>query len=228
MVECPFTEVTVTGVGQGHVSLRWPWWEVDPLAAGVRWNGGVALPTPEQYGWERSLFRTEPSTDALAAGDVCRVGVPPTVMYVVDVQHFEPPLETGWLPRPARYLGLLRQGETHAPGVEEQTYQLDPAGGEPFRIRLLYRPFACLEPGDEVADRDGRAWRFDAAWDWHAFDGGRFGTPAWPLALLARRAGGPTPEEAAAVARVTAVGSHAEEVERWSGLALAEPVALRP
>ncbi|MFJ4191920.1 hypothetical protein [Kitasatospora sp. NPDC089509] len=228
MVECPFVEAAVTGVRRDHVSLRWPWWEVDPEAEGVSWNGDVALPTPEDRDWERSFFRTEPPPGALEAGGTCLVGIPPTVVHVVAVHRFEPPLVTGWLPRPACYLDVLRQGETHDPEREYQAYELDPAGGEPIRLRLLFRPFAFLEPGDEVADRAGRAWRFDAAWDWHAFDGERSAVPAWPLALLTRGAGAPRVEEAAAVARATAVGGHAEEVERWSGLALAEPVALGP
>ncbi|WP_237531005.1 hypothetical protein [Streptomyces sp. SID3212] len=128
------------------------------------------------------------------------------------------------LPRPACYLDLLRQGDTHDPEPEDQEYALDPAGGEPVRIELLFRPYAFLEPGDEVSDRNGRSWRFDTAWDWHPFDGEQSGTPAWPLTLLSLD-GEPTPEEAAAVARATAVGGHAEERDRWAGLALARPTA---
>ncbi|MEH0587593.1 hypothetical protein QA942_27330 [Streptomyces sp. B21-106] len=69
-----------------------------------------------------------------------------------------------------------------------------------------------------------RAWRFDAAWNWHSFDGEQSGTPTWPLTLLFRH-GEPTPKEAEKVARATAVGSHADELERWSGLTHARPAA---
>jgi len=36
-IECPFTEVTVTGASRCHVSMRWPWWEVDAQADGIEW-----------------------------------------------------------------------------------------------------------------------------------------------------------------------------------------------
>ncbi|WP_405714315.1 MULTISPECIES: hypothetical protein [unclassified Streptomyces] len=223
-LECPFTGTTVTEVSRFHITVRCPWLEVDTQAESFRWNGQRALPTPEAREWE--LFRTEPVETELKPGDTCRVGIPPTVVHVLEVAHFDPPLETGMLPRPASYLDVLRQGETHDPELEEQGYAVDPDGGEPIRVQLLFRPYAFLEPGDEVADRDGRAWRFDTAWDWYPFDGAQPGTPAWPLALLSRD-GGPTPEEAAAVARATAAGSHAEVLERWTGLTLASPATLQ-
>ncbi|MGW9120293.1 hypothetical protein ACWGRV_27395 [Streptomyces sp. NPDC055663] len=219
-LECPFTETTVTDVSRFHVTVRWPWLEPDPRAEGFRWNGQRALPKPEAREYE--LFRSEPVETALKPGDTCRVGIPPTVVHVAEVHHFDPPRVTGLLPRPACYLDVLPQGETYDPEYEDQARAFDPAGGEPIRARLLFRPYAFLEPGDEVADRDGRAWRFDAAWDWHPFDGARAGAPAWPLALLAR-GGEPTPEETAAVVRATADGSHAEELERWTALTLAGP-----
>jgi hypothetical protein len=81
-------------------------------------------------------------------------------------------------------------------------------------------------PGDQVADQDGRIWRFDAAWDWHPFDEAQPSAPAWPHALPSRN-GEPTSEEAAAVARATAVGSHAEKLERWTELTLARPSPRR-
>ncbi|MFF3595863.1 hypothetical protein [Kitasatospora indigofera] len=224
MLECPFTEAVVTEVTRYHVSVRWPWLEVDPQAENFRWNGQRALPTPEADEWE--IFRTEPAESVVRAGDTCLVGIPATVVHVHAVCHFDPPQVTGMLPRPAAYLDLLRQGDTYDPELEDQAYALDPAGGEPIRIELLFRPYAFLEPGDEVADRNGRAWRFDAAWDWQALDGAHSGSPAWPLALLSRR-GEPTPGEVAAVARATAAGSHAEALERWTGLTHVRPGAHR-
>ncbi|MFI1523865.1 hypothetical protein [Kitasatospora cineracea] len=221
---CPFTEVTVTGVSWSDVSVRWPWWEIDVAADGLEWNGDVALPTSADYDWESEYFRTRPAEDTLKAGDRCLVGIPPTVVHVLAVRHFDPPLETGWLPRPATYLDVLRQGESHDARLEEQGYEIDPAGGVPFRLELLFRPFAFLETGDEVVDRDGRAWKFDAPWCWDAFDGGQPNTPSWPLALLFRN-GEPTPEAVAAVAEATSTGSHADEVNRWVELTRAEPIA---
>ncbi|MEU8927795.1 hypothetical protein AB0D10_43990 [Kitasatospora sp. NPDC048545] len=224
-IGCPFTEVTVTGVSRSHVSVRWPWGEIDTAADGIEWNGDVALPTPADDGWESGYFRTRPAEDTLKAGDRCLVGIPATVVHVLAVHHFDPPLETGWLPRPATYLDVLRQGESYDARLEEQGYEIDPVGGVPFQLELLFRPFAFLETGDEVVDRDGRAWKFDAPWCWNAFDGGQPSTPSWPLALLFRN-GEPTPEAGAAVAKATASGSHADEVSRWMELTRAEPITL--
>ncbi|MFW6694552.1 hypothetical protein [Streptomyces sp. MAR4 CNX-425] len=222
LLECPFTEAAVTGVTRYYVSVRWPWLEVDPQAESIRWNGQTALPTPAAHEWQ--IFRTEPAETALKPGDTCLVGIPTTVVHVQAVHRFDPPLVTGMLPRPASYLEVLPQGETHDPSLEDQGYTIDPIGGEPIRIELSFRPYAFLELGDEVADRNGRAWRFDAAWDWHPFDGEQLGTPTWPLTLITRH-GEPTPKEAEEVARATAVGSHADELERWSGLTRARPAA---
>ncbi|MFF7992160.1 hypothetical protein ACFZDG_20475 [Kitasatospora xanthocidica] len=220
-LECPFTETTVSVVYRSYVCVPWPWLEVDREAAHIRWDGDRALPLPDAGEWE--AFRTEPSETLLKPGDSCRVGIPPTVVHVQSVVHYDPPLVTGMLPRPACHLDVLPQGETYDPELEDQCYAFDPAGGEPIGIELLFRPYAFLEPGDEVADRDGRAWRFDAAWDWHPLDGAGPDAPVWPLVLLAR-GGGPAPTDVAAVARATADGSHATELERWTGLTLARPV----
>lgn len=225
-LECPFTEATVAKILRSYVSVRWPWLEVDPEAHGFRWNGESALPTPESHDWNRSYFRIVPAETNLKAGDTCLVGIPPAVVHVVSVHHFDPPLVTGMLPRPACYIEVLRQGESHDPDLEDQGYALDPAGGEPIRIELLFRPYAFLEPGDEVADHNGHAWRFDGPWDWHPFDGEQPSTPVWPLTLLSRK-GELAPEDAAPVARATEDGSHAEELKRWTELTLARPVACR-
>ncbi|MFB7128264.1 hypothetical protein [Kitasatospora sp. NPDC056273] len=98
---CPFTEVTVTGVSRSHVSVRWPWWEIDTAADGIEWNGDVALPTPTDDNWRNELFRTVPVVDTLKADDRRRVGIPATVVHVLAVHHLDPPLETGWSAPPS-------------------------------------------------------------------------------------------------------------------------------
>ncbi|MER6915048.1 hypothetical protein ABT354_25515 [Streptomyces sp. NPDC000594] len=225
MLECPFAEATVAEVSPSYASVRWPWREVDPLAESYRWNGCMALPTPESAEWAWLYFRSEPAAGALNAGDTCLVGIPPTVVHVVSVDHYDPPRVTGMLPRTASSLAVLPQGESPDPDFDEPLFTFDPAGGEPISLQLLFRPYAFLDPGDEVVDRDGRVWRFDTAWDWHPFDGGRPGAPAWPLALLFRD-GDPTPEEATRVAAATAAGTHAEERGRWTELTHAKPAGF--
>ncbi|MGW2872055.1 hypothetical protein [Kitasatospora sp. NPDC001225] len=80
------------------------------------------------------------------------------MVHVLAVHHFDPPLETGWSPRPATYLGVLGQGESHDAGFEEQGYGIGPVGSVPFQLELLFRPVVFLEAGDEVVNRDRRAW----------------------------------------------------------------------
>ncbi|XVU24573.1 hypothetical protein ACQPZJ_46385 [Actinoplanes sp. CA-054009] len=199
-ISCPFTTAEVVEVSPTHVSLRWPWWQPDPDVGWIQWNGNVAI---ERGPRPAGLFMTEPDTDQLDAGTQCRVGIPPTVVHVIEVQHFDPPLETGRLPRPQRELLVLRQGVAEDPEAPEQGYGFDPDDGIPRDIRLVFRPYAFLEPGDDVADAAGRAWRFDSPRDWRSYDG-RGGTPVWPLTLLTG--------DGEAVASATATGSHAEEI----------------
>ncbi|MER7969132.1 hypothetical protein ABTX35_09065 [Streptomyces sp. NPDC096080] len=107
LLNCPFTETVVTGVTRYRVSVRWPWWEVDPQAENFRWNGQKALPTPTAREWE--TFRTGPAETVLKPGDTCRVGIPATVVHAQAVHGFDPPLVSGMLPRPASYLEILQQ-----------------------------------------------------------------------------------------------------------------------
>ncbi|MFJ2767188.1 hypothetical protein [Streptomyces sp. NPDC087300] len=217
------------------MSVRWPWWEADGDNEFAHWNGIVSLGvggtgsghvSPEV---EAELFRTDPSPEQLKAGDICRVGVPPTVVHVTAVAHHDPPLETAWLPHPTRTVTVLRRGLSYREFPDESHldgsgYGIHPGDGIPFTFELLMRPYAYLLVGDEVADVTGRAWRFDGPWDWTAFDGGPVGTgPAWPLVLLAREGKPCSVEEAEAVAAGTASGSHQETVREWMTLTEASP-----
>ncbi|MEV7678002.1 hypothetical protein AB0O64_05480 [Streptomyces sp. NPDC088341] len=233
-VACPFTPARVEqAMTWSHVSVRWPWWDIDAGSDFVHWNGIVALGVnsggrvaPEV---EAELFRTDPPPEQLKAGDLCRVGVPPTVVHVTAVDHHDPPLETGWLPRPRRTVSVLRRGlsyrefpdESHLDGTG---YTLHPGDGIPFTFELLMRPYAALRPGDEVADAAGRAWRFEGPWDWTAFDGEPTGTgPEWPLVLLTRAGTPCSAVDAEAVAASTAIASHQETVRQWMSLTEASP-----
>lgn len=203
--------------------VEWPWWEVDPECDWIEWNGQVALACdPASYEGDLELFRTERPAQDLEVGAVCRVGIPPTVVHLMGVERFEPPLETGRLPRLGRQVMVLRAGQSHDPDLEWQGYEIAPDDGVPIALDLLLRPYACLVAGDEVADAAGRAWRFDAPWDWHPFDGEEPPSPVWPLRLLTRD-GRADDTAAAVVARATRTGSHDQEPARW-----VEPTQARP
>jgi hypothetical protein len=233
-VACPFTPARVEqGVTWDHVSVRWPWWRIDTDSDFMHWNGIVALGVDRGEHVEpevaAQLFRTDPPPEQLKAGDVCRVGVPPTVVHVTAVDHHDPPLETGWLPRPRLTVSVLRRGLSYREFPDESHLDgtgcpLHPGDGIPFTYELLLRPYAFLQPGDEVADAAGRAWRFDGPWQWEPFDGAGPGTgPEWPLVLLTRAGSPCSPADADAVARGTATGSHHETVRHWMSLTEASP-----
>lgn len=234
-IACPFEETRVKRLKWDCLALEWPWWQVDPASEFIHWNGIVALGVDASTCvWdEMEVFRTDPAPEYLEAGDVCRVGIPPTVVHVTAVEQFDSPQETGWLPRPRSSVVVLPRGlscrevpdDSHLNGLG---YELHPDNGVPFTFNLLFRPYSFLQPGDEVADAAGRAWRFDGPWDWYAFDGeaDADGAPAWPLVLLTRSRTPCTPEAATTVAGSTATGSHRETLARWTRLADATPVRL--
>jgi len=145
-ISCPFTPAVVTGVSNDHVAVRWPWWQADPELDWIEWNGDVAIArdhgTP---GWADELYRTEPPAEHLRIGESCRVGIPPTIVHVIEVQYFDPPLETGWLPRPNRELLVLREGVSQNWDLVDQGYGLNPDDDIPLEFELVFRPNALLD-----------------------------------------------------------------------------------
>ncbi|MFF9571855.1 hypothetical protein [Streptomyces sp. NPDC014685] len=231
-ISCPFTKALVAEGWRpdGEVTLRWPWWSADPDCSWFRWNGAVVVDGgtgPDAGG--RGLFRTDPAPHLLTTGDTCRVGIPPTLVHVIDVAHYDPPQETGRLPRPSRLMVVLPAGRSYDSRLEEQGESFDPDDDIPVSFAPVLRPYAFLEPGDEVADSTGRAWRFDGPWDWCPFDGVGPHEPVWPLVLLTRRACADVTAAGAeaAVAGATRTGSHRKEIARWSAAAQAEPPSSR-
>lgn len=239
-VACPFTPADVVrgaASDRDHLAVRWPWWEIDESRTYGHWNGVVALAVVREKGGpfrpdaEVEMFRTDPPAEELAAGDRCRVGIPPTVVHVTDVERHDPPLETVWLPRPTRTVTVLRRGLSYCEypdgsHLDGSGYTLHPGDGIPYAFELVLRPYAALLADDEVADAAGRAWRFNGPWDWTAFDGDSYGAaPVWPLTLLARAGAPRSPDdpEARAVAASTAHGSHEETVRTWTALTEASP-----
>ncbi|MGW4892513.1 hypothetical protein ACWEQL_09630 [Kitasatospora sp. NPDC004240] len=231
-VACPFTPARVErGVTWDHLGVVWPWWRPDPDSAS-HWNGVVALSVDlRTREWaETELFRTDPPPERLEAGDPCLLGVPPTVVHVTEVDRFDPPWDTGWLPRPELRVEVLPRGvsDREVPeGSEDEgpCFEIHPGDGIPFTFELLFRPYGFLRPGDEVADAAGRALRFDGPWEWHAFDGdGAPAGPEWPLTLLTRDGTPAGPADAAEVAGATAAGSHGETLRRWTRLTDATPL----
>ncbi|MFB7363835.1 hypothetical protein [Streptomyces hydrogenans] len=143
-VSCAFTLTRVVEISDWHVSIAWPWEQIDP-DSDIRWNGQYAIPRRQGSSESRlSLFQTDPAPWTLSAGDSCGVGIPEQLVRVIDIEHCDPPQEVGWLPRPHAMLIVLpadyedphglAEGDTiSAPSVapvrfERVQQQPDPAG----------------------------------------------------------------------------------------------------
>ncbi len=86
-----------------------------------------------------SLFRTSPEPWELKAGDTCLVGIPETLVRIIDIGRYDPPQDVGWLPRPHTMLVVLPIDHPIDPMDEDQgdTICLDSA--EPLKIELVSR-----------------------------------------------------------------------------------------
>lgn len=142
-VSCPQSPTRVTEVDRFYVSVRSPWWRIDPDTEWIRWNGDIALSRDRSSpDWQEDLLRTVPSADQSREGDRCTLGIPDTVVHVIDAEAFEPPAETGWLPRPYARVGVLRHGVSVAPRAEDQGASIDLDDAMPVRLALIFRPYS--------------------------------------------------------------------------------------
>ncbi|MEW5354868.1 hypothetical protein [Streptomyces sp. 16-176A] len=110
------------------MSIEWPWGDVDPDSR-YGWDGRFALPV-EPDGREWSLFRTEQDPRGLEPDDTCLAGIPETLVHVIDVGRYDPPMDTGRLPRPHTLLIVLpvdRPGSAVGGEDEGDTIELDSA-----------------------------------------------------------------------------------------------------
>ncbi|MFF9281070.1 hypothetical protein [Streptomyces griseosporeus] len=126
-VSCPFAEARVVRVTRDEISVEWPWGRTDPESA-LGWNGRRAIPRATPAGAWGGLFQVAPGGEPLRAGGVCRVGIPETLVRVVDTGRYDPPLDVGWLPRPHTLLIVVPADRAWADGDDEgDTIELEPA-----------------------------------------------------------------------------------------------------
>ncbi|MGW7328393.1 hypothetical protein ACWGIU_07220 [Streptomyces sp. NPDC054840] len=126
-------------VSRFDVSVEWPWAEIDPQSQ-YSWNGRRAFATsPDSPDWTMSLFRTDPEPWHLHAGDTCRVGIPETLVRIIDIGRYDTPQDVGWLPRPHTMLVVV-PADHPAEALSEfdgDTIDLDSAA--PVTIELVSR-----------------------------------------------------------------------------------------
>ncbi|MFI1789582.1 hypothetical protein ACH40D_14165 [Streptomyces olivaceoviridis] len=123
-------------------------------------TGGYAGPEAES-----ESFRTDPPPEHLKAGDVCRVGVvADPAVHVTAADHHDPPLDTGWLPRPRLTASVPRRGlsyrefpdESHLTGSgyaidgERDTVDRLPPGDGPALDVPHRRPAHACECCDRI------------------------------------------------------------------------------
>jgi hypothetical protein len=242
-VSCPLRETEVVDANRSHVCVRWPWrWlqeaqDRQDQASGVdnsKWRGQLCFDRDKDHpdaGW---LFQFDPGLPVLVAGDRCRVGIPPTIVHVLDVFSWWVPHRWSLDPPGSLAVQVFPQGVPHDLGRDDLLDSLRPYEREPIRVELLFRPYPHLRDLDVVADRHGRRWAFCAPWWWVELDRddasqglpAPLAGPAWPLTLLAGTDGDAQAERAAQVTQVTAEGEHASHLAAWSRLAAAAPLGL--
>lgn len=165
------------------------------------WRGQLCFdrdPDHPDAGW---LFQFDPSLKVLQTGDRCRVGIPPTIVHVLEVFSWWFPRKWSADPPASLAVHVLPCGVPHDVGRDDLIDSLRPYEREPIRAELLFRPYPYLRGLDVVADQQGRRWTFCAPWWWVELDhdDARQGLPAplagpaWPLTLLAGIDGDPGP-----------------------------------
>ncbi|MFF8968576.1 hypothetical protein [Streptomyces sp. NPDC014995] len=137
-VSCASAQTRVVHATPFDVTVEWPWARIDPGSA-YRWNGQRAIPRAERTDEWSGLFRTTPGPQHLEVGATCLVGIPETLVRIVDIGHYDPPIDVGWLPRPHTMVIVLPVDRPHNPYAEEEGDTIDLDSAAPIKIELLSR-----------------------------------------------------------------------------------------
>ena len=138
LVSCPSARARVAHVTPFEISVEWPWAQIDPDSE-VRWNGHRAIPRAVPNGEWGGLFQVAPHARHLEAGDSCPVGIPETLVRIIDIGRFDPPADVGRLPRPHTMLIVLPADDAHAPHTENEGDTVDLESAAPIKIEPISR-----------------------------------------------------------------------------------------
>ncbi|MER7623460.1 hypothetical protein [Streptomyces sp. NPDC126503] len=138
-VSCPSAEGRVVEVSRFHASVEWPWAEIDPHSQ-FKWNGRRAFGmSPDSSDWTLSLFKTDPEPWNLHVDDICRVGIPETLVRIIDIGRYDPPQDVGWLPRPHTMLVVVPADYPDEALSEDDGDTIDLESAAPVTIELVSR-----------------------------------------------------------------------------------------
>ncbi|MEU4558651.1 hypothetical protein AB0F72_09675 [Actinoplanes sp. NPDC023936] len=123
----------VSRISPMWASLEWPWAERDPESKNS-WHGTMGFPLdPDDVDWQSTPWRVEPHPSEMGEGDPCMIGIPPTRVRVTAIEHYDPPADYGWLPRPEYALVVVPVD------ADEDGYLLYLNSGEPIDIQVIDR-----------------------------------------------------------------------------------------
>ncbi|MFF4591035.1 hypothetical protein [Streptomyces sp. NPDC001388] len=67
------------------------------------------------------------------------MGIPEMLVRIIDIGHYDPPIDVGWLPRPHTMLVVLPVGRPRHPLAEEEADTIDLPSAAPLDIELMPR-----------------------------------------------------------------------------------------
>ncbi|MFI1979373.1 hypothetical protein [Streptomyces wedmorensis] len=138
-VSCPLAEARVAEVSRFDASVEWPWAEIDPQSQ-IRWNGRRAFAmSPDSPDWTMSLFKIDPEPWNLRVGDSCLVGIPETLVRIIDIGRYDPPQDVGWLPRPHTMLVVVPADYPDEALSEHDGDTIDLESAAPVTVELVSR-----------------------------------------------------------------------------------------
>ncbi|MEU0405558.1 hypothetical protein ABZ318_36215 [Streptomyces sp. NPDC006197] len=138
-VSCPPAEARVAEVSRFDASVEWPWAEIDPQSQ-VRWNGRRAfVMSSDSPDWTMSLFKTDPEPWNLQVGDSCLVGIPETLVRIIDIGRYDPPQDVGRLPRPHTMLVVVPADYSDEALSEHDGDTIDLESAAPVTVELVSR-----------------------------------------------------------------------------------------
>jgi hypothetical protein len=133
-IACEAVDARVGRTSNHSFALEWPWRQIDSSSR-FRWDRTLGFPRdPDSPDWRNTPWRIEPDGWDFETGDTCMVGIPNTEVRIMWIEHFDPPSDLGWLPRPTWGLAVCPFENW---GEEDAGYMLHLESAEPIEIGII-------------------------------------------------------------------------------------------